>query len=240
MSHLLEELPSNVAFGTQQLSNVYHIGCGAFGNVYAGTLGNPLLQRTFAVKHVSATEAEQEIYILRKLALQPFICKFYGYANYTYDTALLLLECPITLRQFLRTQRNTKRNNLWPQQNVRIFVAELVLAVEAMHKKSITHNDISSANVLIDRNGHAVLGDFGIARENWYNLRRDWQQLAGLYEEFAFTNSSYSLRQCLYKLATDPNNEPDNVKTLKQSPYFGNVDWRNILRRPHPGPMFDR
>lgn len=185
MSHLLEILPSTVAFGPQQLTDVYHIGCGAFGNVYAGTLNNPLLKK-FAVEHVSATEPEPEVYILRKLALKPFICKFYGCANYEFDTVLILLElCPITLREFLRAQRNTKRSNLWSQHNVRNFMAELVLGVEAMHKENITHNDNSTANVLIDRNGHAVLGDFGIAKEHYYNLRRDWQQLAGLYEEFA-------------------------------------------------------
>jgi len=44
----------------------------------------------------------------------------------------------------------------------RFFVAELVLAIDSVHRMGFIHRDVKPDNVLIDRAGHIKLTDFGL------------------------------------------------------------------------------
>lgn len=43
--------------------------------------------------------------------------------------------------------------------------AQMVLAIQHVHKKKILHRDLKSGNVFLTKAGIVKIGDFGIARE---------------------------------------------------------------------------
>lgn len=48
-----------------------------------------------------------------------------------------------------------------PEKWAKFYCAEVVLAVDAIHKMGFVHRDVKPDNMLIDRNGHLKLADFG-------------------------------------------------------------------------------
>ena len=45
------------------------------------------------------------------------------------------------------------------------YTAEMALAIGYLHSKDIVHRDIKPENIVLDRQGHAVLTDFGLAKQ---------------------------------------------------------------------------
>ncbi|XP_057207720.1 ribosomal protein S6 kinase alpha-4-like [Triplophysa rosa] len=51
------------------------------------------------------------------------------------------------------------------EDEVRIYVGEIILALEHLHKLGIVYRDIKLENILLDSDGHVVLTDFGLSKE---------------------------------------------------------------------------
>ncbi|TIB92956.1 kinase-like protein [Wallemia mellicola] len=56
-----------------------------------------------------------------------------------------------------------ERNGAFDEQTVKIYVAEIALALDYLHKRRIVHRDVKPDNILLDEQGHAHLTDFNIA-----------------------------------------------------------------------------
>ena len=50
------------------------------------------------------------------------------------------------------------------EEEAKFYTAELILAVESIHKLDCIHRDIKPDNILIDKDGHIKLSDFGLAK----------------------------------------------------------------------------
>ena len=48
-----------------------------------------------------------------------------------------------------------------PEEWAKFYIAELVLALEAIHQLGYVHRDIKPDNMLLDQRGHLKLADFG-------------------------------------------------------------------------------
>lgn len=55
------------------------------------------------------------------------------------------------------------RNNTFPEEVIQFYLAEITLALNALHTLGYVHRDIKPENILLDRLGHLKLADFGSA-----------------------------------------------------------------------------
>ena len=51
------------------------------------------------------------------------------------------------------------------EEEAKFFMAEMILAVDSVHKLNYIHRDLKPDNILIDRNGHIKLSDFGLCKK---------------------------------------------------------------------------
>lgn len=56
------------------------------------------------------------------------------------------------------------KKDIIPEKDAKFYIAELVLAVEAIHNMNYIHRDLKPDNILIDSNGHLKLSDFGLCK----------------------------------------------------------------------------
>jgi serine/threonine kinase 38 len=52
----------------------------------------------------------------------------------------------------------------------RFYIAEMILSVEAVHNMKCIHRDLKPDNILIDKEGHLRLSDFGLSKLCVINL----------------------------------------------------------------------
>mmetsp|Transcript_13646 Transcript_13646/g.17181 ORF Transcript_13646/g.17181 Transcript_13646/m.17181 type:complete len:302 (-) Transcript_13646:508-1413(-) len=143
------------------------VGKGAYGKVHQ--VRKKDTGKIFAMKvmrkemliqtnNVSYTMTERNI--LRNIR-HPFIAQLY-YAFQTKGKVYLVMEF-LNGGQMLYHMR---QQAMLSEEHVRIYAAEIVLAIEYLHSLDIVHRDIKPENVLLSSDGHLRLADFGLAKVN--------------------------------------------------------------------------
>lgn len=62
-----------------------------------------------------------------------------------------------------------KREKKLSEERAKLYLAEIILALEELHKKDIIFRDLKPDNVVLDAEGHAMLTDFGLSKEGVSN-----------------------------------------------------------------------
>ena len=56
------------------------------------------------------------------------------------------------------------KKDILTEDESKFYIAELILAVDSVHKMNYIHRDLKPDNILIDNNGHLKLSDFGLCK----------------------------------------------------------------------------
>lgn len=79
----------------------------------------------------------------------------------------------------------------------RFYIAELVLAVESVHKMGFIHRDIKPDNILIDSEGHIKLTDFGLCTGfRWTHNSKYYQRGDGHYRQDSMDTDEWGGINC--------------------------------------------
>lgn len=56
------------------------------------------------------------------------------------------------------------KKDILTEEESKFYIAELILAVDSIHKMNFIHRDLKPDNILIDSLGHIKLSDFGLCK----------------------------------------------------------------------------
>ena len=137
--------------------------------------------------------------------------------------------------------------DILPEQEAKFYAAEIVLAIESVHKLDCIHRDLKPDNVLIDADGHIKLSDFGLSKKldlklidnNLQNELRNFDINNNSNNIRGFKNLSYAQQFSQFKsmknkkrraFAFSTVGTPDYIapEVIRQKGYGQEIDWWSL------------
>lgn len=220
------------------------IGSGSFGKVYHGTWK----EAQVVVKCVEITgQAEDEKRIKRANFLNevrlwrqirhPNIVQFFG-ACYDDASCLIISEYALggTLPKFLNNHREAGKPLVWKK------LHEVALGLKFLHEQKIVHSDLKGDNILVGKDGTAMLADFGLSfelSESRPNMKK-WGAIQWRPPEYVVENGAgpsveadvYALGMCIVEAVTGRRTPWGNIADSQVKTFL-----RNKEMMPKPSEM---
>ena len=165
-SSVVDERPVILQVTYEDFIPICLIGKGSFGEVYyskrRGTdegYAMKVLRKDKIMGHNLSRYALTERNIMSTVR-HPFIVSAH-FAFQTAEKLVLILEyCPGSdLGYYLCREKR------FSEDRARVYMCEILLALEELHRRDIIYRDLKPDNIVLDFQGHAKLTDFGLARE---------------------------------------------------------------------------
>ncbi|KAM5563695.1 serine/threonine-protein kinase [Rosa sericea] len=188
IGHPLENVEESIlkseSVGIEDFEILKIVGQGGFAKVYQvrkkGTseiYAMKVMRKDKIMKNNLAEYMKFERDILTKVD-HPFIVKL-RYSFQTKYRLYLVLDFVNGGQLFSQLYHH----GLFLEELARIYAAEIVSAVSHLHSNGIMHRDLKPENILLDADGHAILTDFGLAKNFDENTRSN--SLCGTVEYMA-------------------------------------------------------
>lgn len=156
--------PSKV--GPNDFRGISQLGRGSFGEVYLVEkidTGEHFALKVLRKEKVIGNNLVRYAFTERNILLHithPFIVKL-NFAFQTPEKLVMIMDfCP---NGDLGT--HLAREKKFSEEKSRFYIAEIMLALEELHKNGILFRDLKPENVVLDVDGHARLTDFGLSKE---------------------------------------------------------------------------
>ncbi|XP_054777622.1 serine/threonine-protein kinase D6PKL2 [Prosopis cineraria] len=142
------------------------LGCGDIGSVYLSELSGTkcyfamkVMDKGSLASRKKLLRAQTEREILQSLD-HPFLPTLYTHFETEKFSCLVMEFCP---GGDLHTLRQRQPGKHFPEQAVKFYVAEVLLALEYLHMLGIVYRDLKPENVLVRDDGHIMLSDFDLS-----------------------------------------------------------------------------
>jgi serine/threonine protein kinase len=118
-----------------------------------------ILKKDFIKKNKQIVHTKVERKILEKIDY-PFIAQlFYAFQN--KEKLYMITEYMPGGEMFYHLHKE----EYFKESKAKFYICEIILALGELHKNNIIFRDLKPDNVVIDKEGHALLTDFGLSRE---------------------------------------------------------------------------
>lgn len=215
------------------------IGRGAFGEVRL--CRDKETNEIVAVKKMKKTEMHKKNQVLHVKAEQEVLAKnqsdWVVKLKYSFqdDEYLYLVMEYLPGGDLMSLLMN---NDIIPEDQAKLYIAEMVLAIEAVHELKCIHRDIKPDNILIDKDGHIKLSDFGLSRkadnylyaDNPVDLKNAYSHIPGISNIAAKYSDHYNNRKRKRIFAFSTVGTPDYIapEVFSQTGYGPEVDWWSL------------